>query len=160
LASGADTAWQIQAAPGKEEVQIGKDKLAFQVKSSKPGFAYVYLLSSSGDLYLLFPNAIDKRHQVVADTPLALPRASWAMDAGGPAGVNEFVVIVADQEMDMTSTGFRFDGVFGKFPPNVLSAMESARGTGKSPLLGMPICAQGSGCHVKYGAARFKITEK
>jgi serine/threonine protein kinase len=160
LAAGANSEWLVSAKPGKEEVQIGKDKLAFQVMSKKPGFAYVYLLSSSGDLYLLFPNAIDKRNQLTSETEVALPRASWAMDAGGPAGVNKFFVVVSDHEMDMSSTGFRFDGVFGKFPPSVLVAMEATRGNGKSPLLGTPICPQINGCSVNYGAASFKIIEK
>jgi hypothetical protein len=160
LTNGADISWQMSAKPNKDEVQIGKDKLGFQIQSTKAGFAYVYLLSSSGDLYLLFPNAIDKRHQISANTELSLPRTSWAMDAGGPAGVNEFLVLISDHEMDMASTGFRFDGVFGKFPVNVLAAMEATRGTSKSPLLGTPICPQGNACSVNYGAVRFKITEK
>jgi serine/threonine protein kinase len=160
LVSGANPAWKIDAKPSKEEVLIGKDRLSFQIRSSKSGFAYVYLLSSTGDLYLLFPNVIDKRNQIPADTEIQLPRASWAMDAGGPAGINEFAVLVTDQEMDMGTTGFRFDGVFGKFPLNVLAGMESTRGEGKSPLLGMSICPVGSTCSVTYGATRFKITEK
>ncbi len=160
LTSGSDPSWQIAAKPSKEEVLIGKDRLAFQIRTPKPGFVYVYLLSSTGDIYLLFPNVLDKRNQIPADTEIQLPRASWAMDAGGPAGVNEFAVLVTDREMDMGATGFRFDGVFGKFPLDVLAGMEGTRGAGKSPLLGMPICPVGAPCSVTYGAARFKIAEK
>jgi serine/threonine protein kinase len=153
----------VTATTSLPTVQIGKDKLSFQVQSSKAGFAYVYLLSSAGDLFLLFPNALDKRNRISAGETLNLPRASWAMDAGGPAGENKFVALVSDHEIDLSESGVRADGVFAQFPPNVLAALEASRPTGPSPLLGKPICEGipvGGTCVHSYSATSFKITEK
>jgi serine/threonine protein kinase len=153
----------VTATTAQPTVQIGKDKLSFQVQSSKAGFVYVYLLSSASDLFLLFPNALDKRNRISAGETLNLPRASWAMDAGGPAGDNKFVALVSDHEIDLTESGVRVDGVFAQFPPNVLAALEASRPTGASPLLGKPICEGipvGGTCVHSYSATSFKITEK
>jgi serine/threonine protein kinase len=153
----------VTATTAQPTVLIGKDKLSFQVQSSKAGFVYVYLLSSAGDLFLLFPNALDKRNRISAGETLNLPRASWAMDAGGPAGDNKFVALVSDHEIDLTESGVRVDGVFAQFPTNVLAALEASRSTGASPLLGKPICEGipvGGTCVHSYSANSFKITEK
>jgi serine/threonine protein kinase len=153
----------VTATTALPTVQIGKDKLSFQVQSSKAGFVYVYLLSSAGDLFLLFPNALDKRNRISAGETLNLPRASWAMDAGGPAGDNKFVALVSDHEIDLTESGVRVDGVFAQFSPSVLAALEASRPTDASPLLGKPICEGipvGGTCVHSYSATSFKITEK
>ncbi len=153
----------VTASTMQSVVQIGKDKLSFQVRSSKAGFVYVYLLSSGGDLFVLFPNALDKRNRISAGETLSLPRASWAMDAGGPAGDNKFVAVVSEREIDLNESGVRVDGVFAQFPVQVLAALEASRQGGPSPLLGKPICEGipiGGTCVHSYSAASFKITEK
>jgi serine/threonine protein kinase len=160
LLRGVQAGFEVNAKPSKPEVRIGKDKLEFQILSSKTGFAYVYLLSSGGDMYLLFPNALDKRNRIEAGATLSLPRTAWAMDAGGPAGVDEFVVLVSERERDLKLSGIQYEGVFGQFSTKILSALESARGAGPSPLLGTPICDAPVPCADNYGAISFKITEK
>ncbi len=157
---GVQPGFDVVAKPSKAEVRIGKDKLEFQVQSTKPGFVYVYLLSSGGEMYLLFPNAIDKRNRIEAGATLSLPKASWAMDAGGPAGTDEFVVLVSERERDLKLSGIQYEGVFGQFSTKILAALEAARGSGPSPLLGAPICEGASPCADHFGATSFKITEK
>jgi hypothetical protein len=157
---GVQPGFDVVAKPSKAEVRIGKDKLEFQVQSTKPGFVYVYLLSSGGEMYLLFPNAIDKRNRIEAGATLSLPKASWAMDAGGPAGTDEFVVLVSERERDLKLSGIQYEGVFGQFSTKILAALEAARGSGPSPLLGTPICEGASPCADHFGAMGFKITEK
>ncbi len=161
LAAGASPAFGVTAAPQKAEVSIGRDKLGFSLRSSRDGYAYVYMLSSGGELFLMFPNLLDKYNKVTADTPLNLPRASWPMNSGGPAGANEFVVVVSEQERDFGATGIENDGVFPQFRLPVLAALETARGDGPTPLLGKPVCAPAqAGCADVYGAAAFRITER
>ncbi len=160
LAAGAAPGFDVTATPKKSEVAIGKDKLAFEVRSKREGFVYVFLLSSGGEMFLLFPNLLDKYNKITANSPLSLPRASWPMDAGGPAGTNQFAVLVSQHERDFSASGMQNDGVFPQFPLPVLAALEASRGTGPSPLLGKPSCAPGTSCNDVYGVANFKIVEK
>lgn len=160
LQQTAKGGFEVSAKPGKSEVRISKDKLEFQIQSNKAGFAYVYLLNTVGELYLLFPNALDKRHRIESGATLTLPKTSWAMNADGPAGTDEFVVLVSEYERDLKTSGIQYEGVFGQFSLKILEALEAARGTGPSPLLGTPICPGGSPCADNYGVSSFKIVEK
>ncbi len=132
LAAGAAAGFDVTAVAKKPEVNIGKDKLAFEVRSKRDGFVYVFLLSSGGEMFLLFPNLLDKYNKIGANAALSLPRASWPMDAGGPAGTNQFAVLVSEHERDFSASGVQNDGVFPQFPLPVLAALESTRGTGPS----------------------------
>lgn len=161
LALEAAPDFKVSARPGKAQVVIGKDRLDFDVGSSRAGFVYVFLLDSRGELYMLFPNALDKRNRIEAGQTLALPRAAWAMQAGGPPGVNRFAVLVSALERDFTESGVLAGGVFAQFPAPVLAAMESARVEPATPLLGRAICPDGAtGCADVYGVAHFEIVEK
>jgi len=141
-------------------VQVGRDKLAFEVSSKREGYVYVYLLSSGGEMFLLFPNLLDKYNKINAGGTLSLPRASWPMNAGGPPGTNEFAVVVSEHERDFSQSGAQNDGVFPQFALPVLAALEAARGDGPTPLLGKPVCPQGGACQDVYGVAHFRIVEK
>jgi len=160
LGAGAAPGFEVSAQPAKAEVAIGKDKLAFDVRSSRRGFVYVYLLSSGGEMFLLFPNLLDKHNEIAAGATLSLPRASWPMEAGGPPGENHFAVLVSEHERDFSAAGIQSDGVFPQFPLPVLSALEAARGSGPSPLLGRAVCPGGAPCNDVYGVSRFKIVER
>lgn len=156
----AAAGFEVTASAKKPEVAIGKDKLAFEVRSKRDGFVYVFLLSSGGEMFLLFPNLLDKYNKITAGSPLALPRASWPMEAGGPAGTNQFAVLVSEHERDFGASGVQNEGVFPQFPLPVLAALETTRGSGPSPLLGKPVCAPNTPCNDVYGVANFKIVEK
>ncbi len=160
MVSGANADFAVTAKPLKSEVLIGKDRLEFQVQSSKAGYVYVYYLSSSSEMYLLFPNALDKRNKIEAGATLSLPRPSWIMEAGGPAGTDEFVVLVSERERDLKATGIQYDGVFGQFSTKILAALEVGRTAGQPLLAGVPICEGAAPCKDLYGANSFKITEK
>ncbi|WP_176666043.1 serine/threonine-protein kinase [Variovorax sp. SG517] len=160
LATGATPGFDVTATPKKAEVTIGKDRLAFEVRSKREGFVYVFLLSSGGEMFLLFPNLLDKYNKITAGGTLSLPRASWPMDAGGPAGTDQFAVLVSEHERDFSAAGVQNDGVFPVFPLPVLAALEATRGTGSSPLLGKPVCAPNTPCNDVYGVGNFKIVEK
>ncbi len=160
LARGAAPGFTVSGTPRKTEVAIGKDKLAFEVRSNRAGYVYVYLLSSGNEMFLLFPNLLDKRNKIAANETLALPRPAWPMDSGGPPGVNEFAVLVSEHERDFASTGMQSEGVFPQFPLPALAALEAARGTGPAPLLGRPLCQPNTPCQDVYGVGLFRIVEK
>ncbi|MFS2168389.1 DUF4384 domain-containing protein, partial [Variovorax sp. Varisp62] len=88
LAAGAAPGFDVTATPKKAEVAIGKDRLAFEVRSKREGFVYVFLLSSGGEMFLLFPNLLDKYNKITAGGSLSLPRASWPMDAASTGSGN------------------------------------------------------------------------
>lgn len=161
LGETATPGFSVQATPAKAEVEVGKDKLAFELRSSREGFVYVYLLASGGEMFMLFPNLLDKYNKVNANQTLSLPRASWPMNAGGPPGTNHFAVVVSQHERDFSEAGMQTDGVFPQFPLPVLSALEAAHaGKGPTPLLGKPQCPQAGGCTDVFGVADFKIVER
>lgn len=160
LARGATPGFNVSGTPRKAEVQIGKDKLGFEVRSNRAGYVYVYLLSSGNEMFLLFPNLLDKRNRIAANETLQLPRAAWPMDSGGPPGNNEFAVLVSEHERDFANTGMQSEGVFPQFPLPALASLEAARGTGPAPLLGRPLCPPGAPCQDAYGVGLFRIAEK
>lgn len=153
--------FEVVATPAKTQVRIGKDQLDFSVRSSHAGYVYVYMLSTSGELFQLFPNQLDGHNQIKAGESLRLPRASWPLDAGGPAGADQFAVIVSERERDLSGAGIQYDGVFGQFPIQVVAALEAARaGQGPSPLLGKAVCEPNTVCSDAYGATAFRIVEE
>ena len=160
IVAGASPGFEVKTVVARPEVRVGKDRLEFQVQSNRDGFLYVFLLSSGGDMFLLFPNALDKRNRVSAGASVALPRASWPMEAGGPPGTNEFVAMVSAHERDFRKAGMQQDGVFGQFPLPILGALEAAQPQGPTPLRGEPQCEGTAPCADVYGASLFKIVEK
>ncbi|HEY4067813.1 MAG TPA: DUF4384 domain-containing protein, partial [Burkholderiaceae bacterium] len=160
LAAGAAPGFEVSASTRKPEVTVGKDKLAFEVRSKREGYVYVFLLSSGNEMFLLFPNLLDKYNKIGAGATLSLPRASWPMDAGGPKGIDRFAVVVSEHERDFSAAGVQNDGVFPQFPLPVLAALEASRGSGPPPLLGKPVCAPNAPCNDVYGVGTFQITEK
>lgn len=141
-------------------VRVGKDKLRFRVQSDRPGYLYILMLGTDRQhISLLFPNSLDQKNQVKADQPLNLPRAGWAMTAGGPAGTNDFIALVSERPRDFRQVGLTKVGPFAEFSLDRLAALFRSN-PGNTPVLaGTPICAAGQACSAAYGAARFAIEE-
>ena len=82
-------------------LRIGQDKLALSVKSPVAGYVYVVMLGSDEkSFYLLFPNKVDGDNRIKANQTLLLPRPSWEVTAGGPAGTNRMLVVVSQSPRD------------------------------------------------------------
>ncbi|MDA7418754.1 serine/threonine-protein kinase [Xenophilus arseniciresistens] len=160
LGASATPGFTVQASAVKPEVEVGKDKLGFELRSNREGYVYVYLLASGGEMFMLFPNLLDKYNKINANQTLTLPRASWPMNAGGPPGTNHFAVVVSQHERDFSEAGMQTDGVFPQFPLPVLSALEAASPGKPTPLLGKPQCPPGQACTDAFGVAGFKIVER
>ncbi len=142
------------------------ESIGFSVSSSKPGFVYVLEVGveagGKASLLLLFPNAVDRNNRIGADAAMSLPRASWPLVAGGPAGTDHFLVIVSDSERDFTGLGMRMVGRegYGEFPRGTAAQLYRTY-TGATPLFaGKAKCpADGQTCSDAYGAAEFTIEE-
>jgi len=160
LAEGADSEFHVSATPRQQTVRVGKDRLAFEIRSSRAGYVYVYLLSTNGELSLLFPSLLDKHNRIKAGQTLVLPRASWPMLAGGPPGINRFAVLVSKHPRNLMVSGLRNNAIFRKFSLPDLAALEAARGDKPAPLLGKPVCKPRAGCQDIYGVGVFEITEQ
>lgn len=160
IVSQATPGFTVQAAAAKSTVLIGKDKFEFAVKSARAGYAYVYMVSSDGSFILLFPNMLDQHNKINANTEVKLPRASWALDAAGPAGTDHFAVVVSASPLDFSETGIKQEGsMFGTFLPALSSALAASGKPDRSPFLGQVKCPDGGACPKDYGAATFKIQE-
>lgn len=97
----------------KSSLVIGKDALAFSVKSERAGYVYVALAGSDGKaLYMLFPNDLDQNNKIEAGQSLDLPKANWRIKASGPVGVDHLLVMVADAPRDLTLLAGRKTGPF------------------------------------------------
>jgi serine/threonine protein kinase len=154
-----DHAMSVQLEQSR--VRVGKDKLRFRVTSAKSGYLYILMVGTERKhLNLLFPNAIDKKNQVKAYTPVSLPRRGWTMVAGGPAGTDNFVAIVSDNPRDFSAAGMKKVDPFAEFPLDEAARLaQSYMGEG-SPLAGVPVCPKGAGtCSAAYGATTFSIEE-
>ena len=160
LSESATEGFEVSAVPRQPSVRIGKDKLTFNVRSSRAGYVYVYLLSSDGKLTLLFPNLLDKYNRLQAGQTLTLPRPAWPLEAAGPQGTDRFAVLVSEHERDFTNTGLSSIDIFSEFSLPVLAALEMMRGDGPTPLLGKPVCAPNVPCQDAYGVGRFEIDER
>ena len=144
------------------KVRIGKDPLRFTVKSSHPGHVYLLMLTADhSNVYLLFPNALDKNNRITPDKALPLPRAGWRMMADGPPGTDQFLVMVSDTPRDFNGIGLKNQDPFSEFTLDT-AARNYASYSGKQPFFaGKTICPAEAknGCSESFGAATFSIEE-
>jgi serine/threonine protein kinase len=143
------------------QVRIGKDKLRFRLRSSKPGYLYVMMVGTDREhFYLLFPNAVDRDNKVSVGRTINLPRPGWAMVAGGPPGTDHFIAVVSENPRDFSAAGLIQIDPFAEFPVARTAELAAANPRAGSPFLGQPRCSSGEAeCSDRYGAALFTIEE-
>jgi serine/threonine protein kinase len=157
LVRGASPAIQVQAQTDQSTVRIGKDRLAFRVKSSQAGYVYVLLSGTDkSHLSLLFPNAIDRHNQIKAGQTLALPRKNWRITAAGPPGVNHLVVMVSSSEKDFSALidARKRHQAIAEFDLQLIEQLAPSH-----PLAGQVQCGTAVGCQSGYGATWLEIQE-
>jgi serine/threonine protein kinase len=157
----ADPLFGVNALPDKSPVRIDRDRLQFRVKSSRPGYLYVYLAGTDrSHFYLLFPNKADRNNRVQADRQVILPRANWQITAGGPPGVNHLVAVVTPQPLNLESLPLKPVSEFAEFDMEAARRLWTQRTEPGSPFLGTAKCpAADPGCSHGYGAALVRIEE-
>jgi len=150
--------YKVQAVAVQKTLRIGRDKLAFNVTSSRDGFVQVLVLGPGGSLTLLFPNAQSSDNRIKAGQTLKLPQANWLLDTSEPAGSEEFLVVVSAQPRDYSDLSKERDYIFLKLPTGQRGAQLASGWARSTPLLigGLKSCPTAD-CEA-YGAASFSVT--
>lgn len=92
-----DGSRELQVKTTRQQLKIGRDKLELTVTAPQDGYLYIALAGSDGkSLYLLYPNKLDADNRIKAGQAVQLPRKTWQVDAGGPAGRDSLLVMVTD----------------------------------------------------------------
>jgi serine/threonine protein kinase len=135
VVAGQTAGFTVSAAPASSTLKISRDRLAFNVTSSRDGYVHVLVLGPDGSLLLLFPNGQSSDNRIRAGQTLTLPQPTWALDTSEPAGREEFLVIVSDQPRDYAELGSEREYIFLKLPTGRRGAELAAGWTRSTPLL-------------------------
>ena len=161
-----DAKRRVQVTTGNSKLKIGQDVLDFAVQSDRAGYLYVALAGSDNkSVYLLFPNDLDQNNKIEAGQQLLLPRPNWRVKAGGPAGIDNLLVMVADAPRDLTPLSASKAGPF-------MSSLNDAQGRAKlgalmatSQMVTSQSCTTASArknnslCSDAYGASMLTVEE-
>ena len=161
-----DAKRRVQVTLGSDKLKIGADGLDFSVRSDRPGYVYVALAGSDNkSVYMLFPNELDQGNRIEAGQQLLLPRPSWRVKAGGPAGVDSLLVMVTDGPRDLSALAASKAGPF-------VSSLNDAQGRAQlgalmtaSRVASSQACANAAvrrntvECSDAYGAAMLAVQE-
>ena len=145
----ADSALNIEIE--QTVLKIGVDLLRFQIQSQESGFVAVYVRGSDKSLIQLLPNARVPVLSIGANKPLQLPPNNEPIQAAGPAGENQFLVVVTEQPRNYEHLNFQDHYGFG--------LIQADQGKAESPihaLEGISPCANGS-CIDRLAAAWFSL---
>jgi hypothetical protein len=157
--AGASPERKVTVEVAKQRVRIARDRLGFSIRSSHAGYVYVHMVGTEkNDFHQLFPNKLDTANRIEAGGELTLPRRSWPIEAGGPAGTDHFVVIVSDAPRDFSAAGLSPGDPFAVFPLERAAALQRAY-SGSTPLFAGVAACPGAPCPATYGAAAFSIDE-
>jgi serine/threonine protein kinase len=158
IAALSDPSIRVTATSRSNTARINKDRLQFRISSSRAGYVYVFMVDPAGQYLMLFPNRLDKNNTIAAGQSISLPRASWPMTAGAPAGPNRFLVLVSPTQRDFSDGGLHGESVFAEFPEQAQRAAAVRRTASYSPFAGQARCAaSATDCPDTFGAATFTI---
>jgi len=159
----ADPLMAVNTLTNQSRLTIGRDKLLFQVKSSVPGYLYVYLAGTDqSHFYLLFPNALDQRNRIEANKLVELPRKGWHITAGGPPGVNHIVTVVSPHPRDLSQLGLNTKDTIPEFDIAQATRLWASHQGPGSPFVGAAQCEgapASAPCEQGYGASLVHIEE-
>jgi len=157
----------LQAA--KSAFRIGRDEVEFTLTSSHAGHAYLLMVGSDGRSFdMLFPNQLDGDNAVEAGQALRLPRPNWQIKAGGPAGRNHLLAIVADSPREFAKIGMQPAGPFSMISASETSSKDIQLVSATSAHAASSECADPSHertlqvqkrCSGAYGAAMMVLEE-
>jgi Domain of unknown function (DUF4384) len=116
------------------------------VNSPLSGYVSVYVRTSDQLLIQMLPNTRVPALAIQAGTPLTLPPANDPIQASGPAGTNQFLVMVTEQPRNYEHLNMQDYYGFGLVEND------------NSTLEGQSICANG-GCQDRLAAGWFSVEE-
>ena len=148
----------VDARPARSSFRIGKDALAFNVRSDRDGYLYVLLHGPDGSLMLLYPNQKSGPNRIRGQQTLALPAADWALETSEPPGPEHFLVLVSSRPRTFSDLSPRPDGWFQQLATGA-EAAAVVRNTASpvSALAGRPRCEGAEPCADEFGATAFKV---
>ncbi len=159
----------VTLAASKPAFRINVDSVDFTLSSSHNGYIYLMMVGSDGKSFdMLFPNTIDRENAIQAGQALKLPRPSWEVKAGGPAGKNYLLAVVADTPRDFSKVGMQPAGPFSMVAASAVSSKDIQLVTATSPQAGTLECAEPPAkrslavqrrCSNAYGAALMVLEE-
>jgi len=109
--AAADPGIAVGLSITNSRLTIGRDLLDFSVTTARSGYLHLLHVSSDGKFYVLFPNKIDTNNFVPAGTH-RFPRASWGIQAQGPAGTSYVMAYLSEGPKDF-SKELESEGPFG-----------------------------------------------
>ena len=117
----------------KSAFRIGRDDVDFSLTSSHGGYAYILMVGSDGKSFdMLFPNQLDADNAIAAGQTLRLPRPGWQIRAGGPAGKNHLLAIVAASPREFGAIGMQPAGPFSMIGASEAASRNLQRTAGAS----------------------------
>jgi hypothetical protein len=160
LVDRADPTIMVGAAVDKSTLVIGKDTLRFRVRSSQPGYLYVFFGGTdTRHFHLLFPNRLDRANRIERDVEVVLPRKGWEITAGGPPGTNHLVALVSRHERNLADAGLRDTAEpIPEFDLAQAERLWQRRAPGTNPFVGEPLCATAP-CSPAFGATMLTVDE-
>lgn len=149
-----DRRQRIQVKLDKPRLRIGQDALSLQVTSPHEGHVYVVMMGSDErSFYVLFPNALDTQNRIRAGQTLRLPGPGWQLQAAGPAGTNQLLVMVTRQPRNLD--GLR-DLTPGAASTPFLTTAADAQGR---LLLQRTLLGHGGAASTRFSAQRITVEE-
>jgi hypothetical protein len=137
----------------KPRLRIGQDFLNLQITAPHDGYVYLVMMGSDErSFYVLFPNGLDNNNRVRTGQTLRLPGPTWQLQAAGPAGTNELLVMVTRQPR--TLGGLQSDASSPGSPFVTAAADAEGRQRLQRALLG-----QGSAAANRFSAQRITVEE-
>ena len=161
-----DAKRKLQVSVSQSTLKIGKDALDFSVQSERAGYLYIALAGSDNQsVYLLFPNDLDQNNKIEAGQKIQLPRPNWRVKAGGPAGTDNLLVVLADAPRDTSKLVASKAGPFvvslndanGRAQLGALMTTSQAGATAQCR--GAAARANPANCSDAYGAVMLAVDE-
>ncbi|HMV65127.1 MAG TPA: caspase family protein [Rhodocyclaceae bacterium] len=150
----------VQLATATPRVRIGRDEVRFTLSSREGGYVYLLMVGSNGEAFdLLFPNALDRDNRLRPGETLTLPRRSWQIGAGGPAGTDTLLALVTDSPRDFRGLGLKPVGPFSAIEPTRARDIQLVTAHATPPADCPRDLAAQPACSASYGAALLRIEE-
>ena len=154
--------WGLDVTLDKPTLRIGRDKLAFTLRSLQEGHVQVFQRTTDGSLNQLYPNGVTPPPRIAKGGTLRLPQGRLEFSEDGPAGSSQLLVLVSRWPRDFRAALPRENQGFFSFATDAAAAARAASAAASAPLLaGQPVCTPPSPpCADAYGATRvsFDVT--
>jgi hypothetical protein len=150
--------FKVEAKADKTTLKIDKDELAFNLRSEREGFVYVFIYGADKVLMQLYPNIDSGSLRIKKGETLKLPQGRIYLQVTEPPGPGQVLAMVSTRQRDHSDLKPRMDGGHRYFATGAESAQIAARHSGPLPVLaGRALCPPSGPCDDAYGAAVIRV---